>query len=118
MASIGHSGMNVDALWALYHSGQTRTREWRAAQLQGVVAMLDAHESDFLVALRLDLGKCSFEATTLELVVTRCEAQAMVSQLATLMADERVATPGLLAPGTSYIRREPLGVCLIIGPFK
>jgi aldehyde dehydrogenase (NAD+) len=118
MTAVDARGNTYDELWTLFRSGKTRTHEWRAAQLQGVVAMLDEHESDFLDSLRLDLGKSAFEAATLEVIVTRCEAQAMVGQLRTLMADERVPTPGLLMPGTSFIRREPLGVCLIIGPFK
>ncbi|KAJ1632954.1 Aldehyde/histidinol dehydrogenase [Pavlovales sp. CCMP2436] len=108
----------IDELWTLFRKGTTRSRAWRAAQLAGLARMLDTHEAEFLAALEIDLGKCAFEAATLEIVVTRCEAKSMSSQLGTLMADERVATPTLMLPGTSYVRREPLGVCLVVAPFN
>lgn len=108
----------IEDLWALFRSGTSQTRAWRAKQLQGIVTMLNAHEADFLSALKIDLGKCAFEAASLEVVVTRCEAQSMIGQLSSLMRDERVPTPSLMLPGTSLIRREPLGVCLIIAPFN
>lgn len=107
-----------DELWSLFRSGATREHAWRAAQLDGLVRFLDEREADALRALRDDLGRCAFEAALTEVVVTRNDAARARRALRAWMRDEHVPTPALLCPASSFVRREPLGVCLLIGPFN
>jgi aldehyde dehydrogenase (NAD+) len=101
-----------------FDSGKTRPVEWRLKQLQEVERALREHEADFKEALRLDLGKCGFEATMTELGFVEAEAKYARKHLRNWMKPTRVRTPIMAQPGSSRIEPEPKGVVLIIAPWN
>jgi len=101
-----------------FDSGKTRPIEWRLAQLGEVERMMREHEADFAEALRLDLGKCLFEAVLTEMSFVEAEAKYARKNLAEWMRPQRVRTPMMVQPGRSYIQPEPKGVVLIIAPWN
>jgi aldehyde dehydrogenase (NAD+) len=80
--------------------------------------MMREHEADFAEALRLDLGKCLFEAVLTEMSFVEAEAKYARKNLAEWMRAQRVRTPMMVQPGHSYIWPEPKGVVLIIAPWN
>jgi aldehyde dehydrogenase (NAD+) len=101
-----------------FDSGKTRPIEWRLAQLGEIERMMREHEADFAEALRLDLGKCLFEAVLTEMSFVEAEAKYARKNLAEWMRAQRVRTPMMVQPGHSYIWPEPKGVVLIIAPWN
>jgi len=101
-----------------FDSGKTRLIEWRLAQLGEIERMMREHETDFAEALRLDLGKCRFEAVLTEMSFVQAEAKYAVRHLKAWMKPQRVRTPLMVQPGRSYIQPEPKGVVLIIAPWN
>ena len=101
-----------------FDTGKTLPIEWRLSQLAELDRMLREHEPDFAEALRLDLGKCRFEASMTEINFVQSEVKYARKHLATWMRAQRVRTPIMAQPGRSYIRPEPKGVVLIIAPWN
>ena len=65
----------LERLRQTFDSGKTRPIEWRQAQLFELGRMMRQHEADFAEALRLDLGKCLFEAVLTEMSFVEAEAK-------------------------------------------
>lgn len=101
-----------------YASGLTRPLAWRRAQLRAVRQFTVVHEAEIFAALRADLGKGEAEALTSEIAFVRAEIDHMLSHLDRWTADERQPVPVFLRPGRAHIRREPLGVVLVIGAWN
>jgi aldehyde dehydrogenase (NAD+) len=101
-----------------FDSGKTRPIDWRLAQLREIERMMREHEADFAEALRLDLGKCHFEAVLTEMSFVEAEAKYAIRHLADWMKPQRVRTPIMVQPGRSCIQPEPKGVVLIIAPWN
>ncbi len=98
-------------------SGQTRKKEWRELQLRKLRTLLDEHENDVLKALATDLGKPPTEAL-FELIAVRQELKLAQKGLVQWMKPRRKEVPLSLKPGEAYIRLEPIGCILIIGPWN
>ena len=67
-----------DALARVRHTfetGKTRPIAWRLHQLREIARMMREHEADFAEALKLDLGKCRFEAVLTEMSFVEEEAK-------------------------------------------
>jgi aldehyde dehydrogenase (NAD+) len=101
-----------------FDSGKTRPIEWRLGQLAEIERMMRDHEQDFAEALRLDLGKCRFEAILTELSFVEAEAKYARKHLARWMKPKRVRTPIMVQPGRSYLQPDPKGVVLVIAPWN
>jgi aldehyde dehydrogenase (NAD+) len=108
----------IDRLRQTFASGKTRPIEWRLKQLGEIERALREHEADFHEALRLDLGKCSFESTMTELGFVAAEAKYAGKHLRNWVKPTRVRTPIMAQPGRSYIEPEPKGVVLVIAPWN
>ena len=108
----------VGDLRATYQSGKTRTYDWRMDQLQRLECLLDEHRNDLLGALEADLGKSQHEGWVSELILGPAEVAHARKHLRSWMEPVRVATPKVLQPAKSYVRPEPLGVALIMGPWN
>jgi aldehyde dehydrogenase (NAD+) len=52
----------VNGVRRSFQEGKTRPYEWRAAQLEGLLRMMNEREKDILEALWVDLGKPETEA--------------------------------------------------------
>jgi len=101
-----------------FFTGATRPLSWRRRQLRGVLNMIREHEAAFVQALQADLRKCQTESVITELVIVQREAEDLLKHLDQWTRPEPVATPGVLLPASSEVRRDPHGVCLIVGPFN
>lgn len=103
---------------AFFDAGKTKTIDFRLLQLERLEQLVRSNEERILVALAKDLGKPTFEAYTSEIGVLYQELREAKKQLARWMEPKRVATPLVLQPSKSFIRHDPLGVVLIIGPWN
>ena len=78
--------------------------------------LLQVNEKEALCgALGKDLHKNFTEAYYMETNLVEHEIQHMLDHIEEWMAPESVSTDLLNIGGSSEIRRDPLGVCLIIG---
>lgn len=100
-----------------FATGQTRSRQFREAQLQKLKQAIEAHEDAILSALHKDLGKPEFEGFATE-VTAKNDVDYALKHLKRWMSPRRVSTPLTLKPGRAYQQPEPLGVTLIISPWN
>lgn len=101
-----------------FDDGNTRSYEFRIDQLRKLKQMIKKNEKEILEALHLDLHKPAFEAFTAEIGIMYEEINYTIKHLKSWMKPEKIRTPIVLAPSTSYVYYEPLGVALIIGPWN
>lgn len=101
-----------------YHSGETKTVEFRKKMLHKLYDAITAYEDDIIDALKKDLGKSAFESYTSEIGFVLSSISYMVKHVDAWMAPKKVKTPLHLQPAKSYITREPYGSILIISPFN
>jgi aldehyde dehydrogenase (NAD+) len=108
----------VAARRATFDSGRTRPLDWRRAQLEGLLRMLDEREAELIAALREDLRKPAIEGFGADIGATAAEIRYTLRHLRRWMRPRRVV-PGIAAqPGMGRIVPEPLGVGLIIAPWN
>ena len=76
------------------------------------------HESDILDALKSDLGKNKVEAYATEVGFVMKELSYIIKELKNWAKTKSVTTPMMQFPAKSFIKYEPYGTVLIIGPFN
>ena len=108
----------VDDLRATFRSGVTRPLAWRRRQLEQLARMVDEHETEFLDALRTDLGKPPIEGFMTDIAFVSSEVESMVKHLARWNRPKRVPSPLVSLPARSRLIPEPLGVVLVIAPWN
>lgn len=101
-----------------FATGRTRSVEFRIAQLKKLRDTLKAREDDMLKALKKDLGKAPFEAYGSEVGFVYEELSHTLKHINGWTKRERVATPLLHQPASSYIYPQPKGMILVIGPWN
>jgi aldehyde dehydrogenase (NAD+) len=107
-----------DRLAGSFRSGTTRDPAWRIAQLQGIEAMLAAHESELLSAMADDFGKPRFEAWMTDLMPVAAEAAHARRHLSRWVRPRPVWPGRANLPGRSWTVAEPKGTVLIIAPWN
>ncbi len=107
----------LSELRELVTTGQTRPEAWRLLQLNRLGRMLEEHENEILDALKNDLQKPRTEAF-FEIVALKQELKLVLQQLKRWMRPQKIKVPISLKPGEAFIRYEPLGCVLIIGPWN
>ncbi|NWS74575.1 AL3B1 dehydrogenase, partial [Crotophaga sulcirostris] len=137
-----HEGL-VGRLRAAWLLGKTRPMEYRVAQLEALGCFLEEKKQDILEATALDMGKPPFEVELSEISICRSELNHMLNNLGTWMKDEHVEknwvrgrgwlrdiwdgkhmsltpsfTPQATQLDSAFIRKDPYGVVLIIGPWN
>lgn len=90
----------------------------RVELLNSLKAVLIKDQAQIGVALKKDLGKCSFEAWSTEIGFLTGEISHFVKDLPSMMSPEKVATPLTMQPGASFIYKEPYGVVLVLAPWN
>ena len=108
----------VAALRATYGSGVTRPLAWRRRQLEQMARMLEENETEFLAALKSDLGKPGVEGFITDIAFVLTEIQSMIKHLAKWNRPKRVSSPLVTLPARSRLVPEPLGVVLVIAPWN
>jgi aldehyde dehydrogenase (NAD+) len=108
----------VKRLRASFDAGRTRPVEWRTAQLLALRRLLTEGEGELVDALGQDLGKSAVEGFVTEIAFVRAEIDYTLHHLVAWLRPEKVHVPVKQQPGRARIRRDPLGVVLIIGPWN
>ena len=103
---------------AYFQTGATRPLEFRRAQLQKLRRAIEAREASLLDALHADLHKSAMEAYTTEVGLVLSELRHAFHHLPVWMKPRRRAVPLVAWPARGFIRPEPYGVALIIGPWN
>ena len=101
-----------------FNSNITRSYDFRVMQLKKLRDGLSHFEDEFIKALKLDLGKCEFEAYATEVGFVSKEVTDTIKHLKRWMKKKKVPTPILCQPGSSQILYTPRGVNLIITPYN
>ncbi|XP_030339500.1 aldehyde dehydrogenase family 3 member B1 isoform X1 [Strigops habroptila] len=108
----------VTLLRAAWLSGKTRPMEYRVAQLEALGRFLEEKKQDILEATALDMGKPSFEAYLIEILLCKNELNNTLNNLCHWMKDEHVDKNLMTQLDSAFIRKDPYGVVLIIGPWN
>uniref|UniRef100_A0A8C4KCI0 Aldehyde dehydrogenase family 3 member B1-like n=1 Tax=Dromaius novaehollandiae TaxID=8790 RepID=A0A8C4KCI0_DRONO len=108
----------VSRLRAAWLSGKTRPMAYRVAQLEALGRFLDEKKQDILDALASDMCKPPFEVEISEISICRSELNHALNNLGTWMKDEHVEKNWAMQLDSAFIRKDPYGVVLIIGPWN
>ena len=117
MAAVDYTGL-VAGQREYFRSGATRPAEWRRQQLEALKALLEENRARFFAALHQDLRRNDTDSDLMDVGFCIKEAEYALKHLHHWMKAERELTPLLLEPGHVRVRRDPLGVTLIIGAWN
>ncbi|XP_016068921.1 PREDICTED: aldehyde dehydrogenase family 3 member B1-like isoform X3 [Miniopterus natalensis] len=101
-----------------FSSGRTRPAEFRAAQLRGLGRFLQDNKQLLQEALAQDLHKSAFSSDLSELILCQKEVALALQNLHTWMEDQLVAKNLLMTLSSTFIRKEPFGLVVIISPWN
>ncbi|XP_051245105.1 aldehyde dehydrogenase family 3 member B1 [Dicentrarchus labrax] len=108
----------VERLRTVFSSGITIPEQFRRTQLTKLMSMIKDNEEEILNALHKDLAKPKFEAILSEVDIVINELHYAIANFANWMKAEYVSKTLATRLDDCFIRREPLGVVLIIGPWN
>ena len=109
--------LQLDKLKSLVLSGETRQDKWRRRQLNALSNLLEQHQQEILNALKKDLRKPPTEAL-FEIIAIKQEIKLALKKLPNWMQAKAVNVPISLRPAKAFIKPDPLGCILIIGPWN
>ncbi|XP_010562588.1 PREDICTED: aldehyde dehydrogenase family 3 member B1-like isoform X2 [Haliaeetus leucocephalus] len=92
--------------------------EYRVAQLEALGRFLDEKQQDILEATTADMRKPPFEVEVSELSICRSELNHTLNNLGAWMKDKHVEKNWATQLDSAFIRKDPYGVVLIIGPWN
>ncbi|KAF9199392.1 Aldehyde dehydrogenase [Haplosporangium sp. Z 27] len=101
-----------------FNSGLTKSLSYRKEQLKGIHNMISENEDLIREAMFLDLGKPPQEVLLSEIGITKHECELAIKNLERWASPEKVKTPWINVLDDAHIRRDPLGVVLIIGAWN
>lgn len=103
---------------AFFNTHKTKNLKFRKQQLKLLSKNIKNHENELLNALYKDLGKSKVEAYATEIGMLLKSIKLMRKELKNWSKIKQTDTPLYLFPTKSYIKKEPYGTVLIIGPFN
>ena len=103
---------------AFFNTHKTKNLKFRKQQLKLLSKNIKNHENELLDALYKDLGKGKVEAYATEIGMLLKSIKLMRKELKNWSKTKQTDTPLYLFPTKSYIKKEPYGTVLIIGPFN
>lgn len=101
-----------------FKTNKTKDLKFRKHQLKALSKIIKNHEQALLEALNKDLGKSKVEAYATEIGILLKSIKLARKELKNWAKTKQVETPLYLFPTKSYIKNEPYGTVLIIGPFN
>lgn len=113
-----HIDEQLDRVRRGFADGVVRAVSARETQLRQLRRLLVEREAELTAALRLDLGKSSFEAYSTEIGFTINEIDLALDELRHWTKPQRTKLPLHLKPGSAEIVPEPLGTVLVIAPWN
>lgn len=108
----------IERLRAAFRSGVTVPQHFRLTQLQALLSLLEENETQILEAMHKDLAKPKFEAVLSEIDLVVNDVCCAISNLHTWMQPIYVGTNLATKLDDCFVRREPLGLVLIIGAWN
>ncbi|XP_053195103.1 aldehyde dehydrogenase family 3 member B1 [Scomber japonicus] len=108
----------VDRLRTVFRSGVTVPEQFRRTQLTNLMSLVKENEEQIIKALHKDLAKPKFEAVLSEVHILMNELHLAINNLKSWMQPEYVSKNLATKLDECFIRREPLGVVLIIGAWN
>lgn len=108
----------MDKLRAAFRSGVTVPEQFRRTQLKNLLSLVTENEQLIADALHKDLSKPKFEAILSEVHMVLNDIYHALDNLKTWMQPEYVSKNLATRLDDCFIRREPLGVVLIIGAWN
>jgi len=117
-ANVADYSKLVAAQRAYFKAGHTRPVEWRIEQLNAIKRMVDESRDAMYDALWHDLRRNKVDADLMDVDFNIREADYALEHLHQWVKPERIHTPLLMEPGHVRLRRDPLGVTLIIGAWN
>ena len=99
-------------------SGPTRPKSWRKAQLVAVKALFTENHDELCDALWKDLRRNVIDADLMDVTYCGKEADYALKHLDAWMEPHHAPMPLVFEPGHIRVRRDPLGVTLIIGAWN
>lgn len=108
----------VETQRAYFKGRNTRPRSWRINQLKALKTMVDENRDAMYEALWHDLRRNKTDADLMDVDYSIREADYALDHLHGWMKEEHMPTPLLMMPGHVRVRRDPLGVTLIIGAWN
>lgn len=108
----------MDKLRAAFRSGVTVPEQFRRTQLKNLLSLVTENEQLIADALHKDLTKPKFEAILSEVHMVLNDIYHALDNLKTWMQPEYVSKNLATRLDDCFIRREPLGVVLIIGAWN
>jgi aldehyde dehydrogenase (NAD+) len=102
----------------LFFGEKTKDVVFRKAHLKKLKSAILENENEIYSSLFLDLHKSKEESFFTEVGLVLNEIDLFVSNLSAWASDKSVLSPLYLLPSSSFIKYEPLGVCLNIVPFN
>ncbi|ADR22209.1 aldehyde dehydrogenase [Marivirga tractuosa] len=103
---------------SFFNNQETKSYDFRKAQLLRLKEMIKANEQDIMSALAKDFGKPNFETYVTEIGFLYDEINYTLKHLKSWMKPKKVGTGLVHFPSKSKIIYEPKGVTLIIGPWN
>ena len=101
-----------------FSTGETKDINFRIEKLKKLRDVLKSEEEKVFEALKKDLMKSSFESYVTEVAMVYDEINMHIKNIKKWSKKRRVKTPLVQFPAKSFIKLEPYGVVLIIGPFN
>lgn len=108
----------IDKLQTKFKQGVTKPLDYRTQQLKALYRLCKENENALVKAMRDDLNKPYFESVICEIEFVRNDIRGMLINLEKWAREEYTSKHILLTFDSSYIRREPYGVVLIIGTWN
>lgn len=100
-----------------FQTGETKSVDFRIAQLKTLKQAIIEHTQLFLEALKADLNKPEFEAYATEILVYK-EIDYAIKNINNWTKPKKVSVSLEFLPASAEIYPEPLGVVLIISPWN
>lgn len=101
-----------------FNTGQTLDVAFRKARLLQLKKIIHAHETGLIDALKKDFSKPAFESYGTEIMVLDQEIDHILANIDNWSGTQRVKSARINFPSKSYIKPQPYGVTLIIGPWN
>ncbi|KAJ8251534.1 hypothetical protein GJAV_G00222370 [Gymnothorax javanicus] len=108
----------LDRLRKSFLSRVTLPEQFRMAQLEALLTLMKENEEPILAAMHKDLAKPKFEAVLSEIEMVTNEICFAINNLQTWVQPEYVGKNLATKLDDCFVRREPLGVVLIIGAWN
>lgn len=103
-----------------FATNKTKSIKWRKWQLKQIWWMLEDHEQRFIDALGKDLGRHPFETIAFELRSMKADIVRGLEKVEEWSRGHAPEGAGFIfgTLGKAWLRKEPLGVCLVIGKWR